>query len=100
MTFWRVPRRLGAVMKIQAFAAGKPKGDLKPVELEFGALHPEHVEIEVAYCGICHSDLAMIDNDWGFTHYPLVAGHEIVGKITAVGMAAKRVQIGQTVGLG
>ena len=87
-------------MKIQAFAAAKPKGELKPVELEFGALHPEHVEIEVAYCGICHSDLAMIDNDLGFTQYPIVAGHEVVGKITAVGMAAKRVQLGQTVGLG
>jgi uncharacterized zinc-type alcohol dehydrogenase-like protein len=42
----------------------------------------------------------MIDNDWGFTQYPLIAGHEVVGKITAVGMAAKRVQLGQTVGLG
>jgi len=87
-------------MKFQAFAAAKPKGDLKPIELEFGSLHPEHVEIEVAYCGICHSDIAMIDNDWGFSQYPLVGGHEVVGKVTAVGMAAKRVQLGQTVGLG
>ena len=88
------------VMKIQAFAAAKAKGELKPFELEFGALHPEHVEIEVAYCGICHSDVAMIDNDWGFSAYPLVAGHEVVGKITAMGTAVKRVQPGQLVGLG
>src|SRR5450432_2268848 len=87
-------------MKIQAFAAAKAKGELKPVELEFGALHPEHVEIEVAYCGICPSDLAMIDNDWGFSSYPLVAGHEVVGKITAIGNAVKRVKPGQMVGLG
>lgn len=69
-------------MKIQAFAAHSPKGELKPIELEFGALHPEHVEIAVAYCGICHSDLAMTDNDWGFSSYPIVAGHEMVGKVT------------------
>ena len=87
-------------MKIQAFAADKPKADLKPVELEFGPLESEQVEIAVEYCGICHSDVAMIDNDWGFSRYPIVAGHEVVGKVVAVGDAAKRVKVGQTVGLG
>ncbi|MBS0660968.1 MAG: NAD(P)-dependent alcohol dehydrogenase [Verrucomicrobia bacterium] len=87
-------------MKIQAFSAPSAKASLELVELEFGELPPEHVEIEVAYCGICHSDLAMIDNDWHMSRYPLVAGHEVVGRVTQVGAAAKRVQVGQTVGLG
>ncbi len=87
-------------MKFQAFAAEKPKSDLQPIELEFGPLGAEEVEIEVSYCGICHSDLAMLDNDWGFSRYPLVAGHEVVGKVAAVGGNAKRVSVGRTVGLG
>lgn len=87
-------------MKIQAFAATAPKSELSRTEIELGELHSEHVEIAVDYCGICHSDLAMIDNDWYLSKYPFVPGHEVVGKVVQVGSAAKRVQVGQTVGLG
>jgi uncharacterized zinc-type alcohol dehydrogenase-like protein len=58
------------------------------------------VEIEVEYCGICHSDLSMLDNDWGLTTYPFVPGHEVVGTIAALGAKVKELKIGQRVGLG
>lgn len=86
--------------KIKAFAAlakGKP---LVPHEYEPGPLKPEQVEIKVSHCGICHSDLSMLDNDWGFSSYPLVAGHEVVGTVTHAGPQVKRVKVGDRVGLG
>ena len=85
---------------IKAYAATAAKAPLTPFEYEAGPLGDEHVEIAVSYCGICHSDLSMLDNEWGMSAYPLVAGHEIVGKITAVGDHVKNLQVGQTVGLG
>jgi uncharacterized zinc-type alcohol dehydrogenase-like protein len=60
----------------------------------------EEVEIAVQTCGICHSDLSMLQNDWHMTKYPLVPGHEVTGKIVAVGEQVKKVRVGQTVGLG
>jgi uncharacterized zinc-type alcohol dehydrogenase-like protein len=63
-------------------------------------LGDEQVEIEVQYCGICHSDLAMLTNEWGFSSFPFVPGHEAIGKIVDAGAKAKFVQKGQTVGLG
>ena len=77
------------------------KGDkLRPIEYDFGLLSSEEVEIDVEYCGICQSDLNMLQNDWGITKYPIVLGHEVVGKIAAVGDAEKTLKIGQWVGLG
>ncbi len=63
---------------------------------------PQDVEVQVDYCGICHSDLSMIDNEWGFSQYPLVAGHEVIGRVVALGSAAqdKGLQVGQRVGIG
>lgn len=85
---------------IKAFAALEPQGKLQPFEYDPGVLKPDEVEIEVEYCGICHSDLSIIDNEWGATQYPVVAGHEVVGKIAAIGDRIKHLQIGQMVGLG
>ena len=87
-------------MKINAYAAMEPKGKLEPYSYELGELGPEQVDIKVSYCGICHSDLSMIDNDWGMTQYPIVPGHEIVGEIVAAGNAVKNVKVGDKVGLG
>lgn len=84
----------------QAFAAHKPGAPLEPFSYDPGPLPPEQVEIAVQFCGICHSDLSMIDNDWGSSTYPLVPGHEVVGTITALGEQAKGLAIGQRVGLG
>jgi uncharacterized zinc-type alcohol dehydrogenase-like protein len=85
---------------IKALAATSPKAPLAPYEYEPRPLGDEQVEIAVSHCGICHSDLSMIDNEWGMSGYPLVPGHEVVGKVTAVGAHAKNLQVGQTVGLG
>ena len=87
-------------MKVQAFAAMEPKAKLKPYSYELGEIGPEEVDIKVSYCGICHSDLSMINNDWGMTQYPIVPGHEIVGEVVAAGKAVKNVKIGDNVGLG
>ena len=56
---------------IKAFAAFEPKGALRQFEYEPGPLTPHEVEIDVQYCGICHSDLSVIDNEWGVTQYPV-----------------------------
>jgi uncharacterized zinc-type alcohol dehydrogenase-like protein len=85
---------------IKAYAASAPKAPLQPFEFNPGPLGDEEVEIAVSHCGICHSDLSMWENEWGMANFPLVPGHEVVGKVTAVGAHAKRVKVGQTVGLG
>ncbi len=85
---------------IKAYAAFEPKGELKPFEYDPGALGAEEVEIDVAYCGICHSDLSVIDSEWGDMPYPVVAGHEVVGTIAKLGSQVSGLTIGQAVGLG
>lgn len=85
---------------INAYAAFEPKGDLKPHAYDPGALGDDEVEIEVAFCGICHSDLSMINNEWGMSAYPLVPGHEVTGKIAATGSQVKDFKVGDWVGLG
>jgi uncharacterized zinc-type alcohol dehydrogenase-like protein len=91
---------ISTMSTIKALAAVSPRAPLTSFEYEPALLGDEQVEIAVAHCGICHSDLSMIDNEWGMSRYPLVAGHEVVGKITAVGAHAKSLKVGQTVGLG
>jgi uncharacterized zinc-type alcohol dehydrogenase-like protein len=85
---------------IKAYAAFEAGGKLQPFAYDPGALGSEDVEIQVESCGICHSDLSMIDNEWGFSQYPLVPGHEVVGTIVDVGSSVRTLQIGQRVGLG
>lgn len=85
---------------INAYAAHEPGGKLKPFRFDPGPLHADEVELEVHHCGICHSDLSMWNNDWGMTAYPFVPGHEVVGKIIAVGDAVKHLKVGQVAGLG
>jgi uncharacterized zinc-type alcohol dehydrogenase-like protein len=80
-----------------AFAAG---GELKPFEYDPGPMRPQDVEINVAACGICHSDLSMLDNEWGMTTYPFVPGHEVVGTIASVGEQVDHLKVGDKVGLG
>jgi uncharacterized zinc-type alcohol dehydrogenase-like protein len=63
-------------------------------------LKPDEVEIDVEYCGICHSDLSMLKNEWGFTRYPLVPGHEVIGKVAEIGEMVSHLEVGQPVGLG
>jgi alcohol/geraniol dehydrogenase (NADP+) len=85
---------------IRAYAALSPGGALQPFDYAPGPLGDEDVEITVEHCGICHSDLAMIDSEWFPAAYPVVPGHEVIGRITALGAHAKGRQIGQRVGVG
>ncbi|TSE06675.1 NADPH-dependent aldehyde reductase Ahr [Aquimarina algiphila] len=87
-------------MKVNAYAAVEPKAKLTPHSYELEELGPEQVDIKVSYCGICHSDLSMINNDWGITEYPIVPGHEVIGEVIATGDAVKKIKVGDKVGLG
>jgi alcohol/geraniol dehydrogenase (NADP+) len=86
--------------KIQALAAKSAEGKLEPFSYDPGPLGDDQVEIAVEYCGVCHSDVTMLNNEVGMSQYPLVPGHEAIGKITALGSQAKFLKVGQTVGLG
>ena len=85
---------------IKAYAASSAGGKLTPFEYDPGPMGHHDVEIEVEHCGICHSDLSMLDNEWGIAEFPLVPGHEVVGTIAAVGPGVSHLQTGQRVGLG
>ncbi|HXG29440.1 MAG TPA: NAD(P)-dependent alcohol dehydrogenase [Nevskiales bacterium] len=86
--------------RIRAYAATRPGGPLEAFEYEPGPLGAEQVEIEVEHCGICHSDLSMLDNEWRNTAYPFVPGHEVVGRVAAAGEQVKGLRVGERVGLG
>jgi len=83
-----------------AWAAYQSGAALQRLDFDPGSMDPEDVEIAVEHCGVCHSDLAMIDSEWFAASYPLVPGHEVVGTIVAVGQQAKGRSVGQRVGLG
>lgn len=85
---------------IRAYAAHTAGGPLEPYSFEAGPLGDDEVEIRVEHCGICHSDLAMIDSEWFAARYPLVPGHEVVGVITAVGPLVRGRSVGQRIGIG
>ncbi len=86
--------------RIKAYAAAEAGAKFESFEYDPGDLGPEEVEIKVSHCGICHSDLSMVENEWKMTSFPFVGGHEAVGKIVAIGSGAKGLEIGDTVGLG
>ena len=71
-----------------------------PYRYDPGKLGPQEVEIAITHCGICHSDLHLISNDWGISQYPFIPGHEIVGSVAAVGDEVRSLEVDQRVGLG
>lgn len=87
-------------MNVQAYAAPEAKGKLNPFTYNLGITEDEEVTIKIHYCGICHSDLSMLNNDWGITTYPFVPGHEIVGEVVSAGLSVKNLKVGDKVGLG
>ena len=82
------------------FAATEAGGKLKEFQYDLGPLGDHHVDVKVDYCGLCYSDLSMLDNHWGMTTYPFVPGHEIIGTIETLGSHVKGLTIGQRVGVG
>jgi uncharacterized zinc-type alcohol dehydrogenase-like protein len=87
-------------MFVKAYAAKAPGEPLVPFEYEMGEIGDNQVDIDVSSCGICHSDLSMLENNWEITEYPFVPGHEIAGTIREVGKGVTHLNPGQKVGLG
>ena len=85
---------------IKGYAAMEAGGPLEPFEYEPGPLGSHEVELQVEHCGICYSDVSMIENEWGFSEFPLIPGHEVIGTLSAVGSGVAHLQVGQRVGLG
>lgn len=84
----------------KAYAAQSAGQPLVAVERELPELKQDQVVIDVKYCGVCHSDISMLENEWGLTQFPLVPGHEVFGVISSVGKNVHNLKIGQEVGLG
>lgn len=85
---------------VKAFGTSAPDQPLEQMNINRRAVTPKDVEIEILYCGVCHSDLHSAKNDWGFTTYPVVPGHEIVGKVTNIGNQVSKHKIGDIVAIG
>ncbi len=85
---------------IQGFAVHAAGAELHPFKYDPGELRPGEVEVAVSHCGVCHSDVNLIDNDWGTSKYPFIPGHEIVGTVAALGEAVKHLKVGERVGIG
>ena len=88
------------ISKFNGWAAAAAGAKLERIEYDAGELRPEQVQVKVESCGICHSDLSMIDNAWGNSRFPLVPGHEVIGVIEATGGRVKGLKTGDRVGLG
>ena len=84
----------------KAYAAQSDQSGLAPLDIERRELRPDDVAIQIDYCGVCHTDIHFVQNDWGMTQYPVVPGHEIIGRVTAVGDSVTDYHIGETVGVG
>lgn len=91
---------LCTMFQAKAYSAASADTPLAPVFIERREPGEKDVVIDIAYCGVCHSDLHAVRNDWGRTRYPIVPGHEIVGTVAAVGSGVTAWRVGQTVGVG
>src|SRR5277367_6555890 len=87
-------------MSIKAWVATAAKQKLVLQDIDLGPLGTEDVEVAVEHCGLCHSDVSVLNNEWGISQYPAVLGHEAVGRVVEVGSAAKGLKVGQRVGIG
>ncbi len=85
---------------VKAYAATSAKSPLAATTIGRREPTERDVKIDILYCGVCHSDLHFARNEWGFTQYPAVPGHEIVGRVTAIGSGVKKFKVGDLVGVG
>ena len=85
---------------VSGYGAKKANSKLLPQSYEIKKIAPKEVVVEISHCGICYSDIHLIDNDWGISNYPFIPGHEIVGFVTQKGSQVKNLKIGQRVGIG
>jgi uncharacterized zinc-type alcohol dehydrogenase-like protein len=87
-------------MQVQALAAYSPGATLNSYSYEIKQIKANECLIKVLACGICHSDIHMLDNDWGWSQYPLVPGHEVIGEVVDTGSQVSHLQVGDRVGVG
>ena len=92
--------RKGKTVNCRAWVAKAAKQPMALETVDLGPLGVEDVEVAVEHCGLCHSDLSVLNNDWGLSQYPAILGHEVIGRVTAVGPNAKGLKVGQRVGVG
>ena len=85
---------------VNAYAAQNESSPLAPFNIERRATGPHDVQIDILYCGVCHSDIHQVRNEWGGSIFPMVPGHEIVGRITKVGEEVKEFKVGELAGIG
>jgi len=88
------------MVKVKAFGAKSASSPLSALEIDRRVPNPEDVQIEILYCGVCHSDLHTARNEWKNTQYPSVPGHEIVGRVTAIGNKVTKFKVGDLAGVG
>ena len=88
------------VKNIKAYGTEASDAAIEPLQIDRREVTPKDVEIEILYCGVCHSDLHFARNDWGFSVYPVVPGHEIVGKVVKVGEGVSNFKAGDVVAVG
>ncbi len=91
---------LAMTKKTPAYGARAAKAPVAPMTIERRDAGPHDVAIEILYCGICHSDVHKVNDDWGNTNFPVVPGHEIVGRVVSRGVGASRFREGDLVGVG
>lgn len=84
----------------KAYASQSQGATPSPWQYEPREPRPDDVSIKIRYCGVCHTDIHFVNNDWGMTQYPVVPGHEIIGEVTEVGTEVKKFQVGDMVGVG
>src|SRR5882762_4545784 len=94
---FRAPFRTGDATKHQAWVAHAAKQPMALEIVDLGAFQSEDVEIAIEHCGLCHSDLSVLNDEWGISQYPEILGHEVIGRVTALGPNAKGLKIGQRV---
>jgi alcohol/geraniol dehydrogenase (NADP+) len=86
--------------KIDAWVATAVNQELGRQQIDLGPLGTEDVEVQVEHCGLCYSDVSILNGEWGSSHFPCVLGHEAIGRVVAVGPEARGIQVGQRVGVG
>src|SRR5881396_151857 len=92
--------KIGDTMNYEAWVAKAAKQPMVLETVDLGPLGAEDVEVAVEHCGLCHSDLSVLNNEWGISQYPAILGHEVIGRVTAIGPNAKGLKVGQRVGVG
>ena len=88
------------VTRVKAYGTESAKADLEQLDIDRRKVLENDVEIDISFCGVCHSDLHFARNDWGMTQYPVVPGHEIVGRVTEVGVGVSKYKEGDLVAVG